>query len=104
MAKTFRVGVTRDILDSRGEPAFGRKALRILDRAPEVEWEYLPQIVTDITADHAAEYDAIYLNLPRVAASAVARADCRVRVVARHGVGYDSVDVSAMTNAGVVIT
>ncbi|MGI8896084.1 MAG: 2-hydroxyacid dehydrogenase [Casimicrobiaceae bacterium] len=104
MAENFRVGVTRDILDSRGEPAFGRKALQILDRAPKVEWEYLPQIVTDITADHAAAYDAIYVNLPRVAAAAVVRADCRVRVVARHGVGYDSVDVSAMTNAGVVIT
>jgi hypothetical protein len=33
----FRVGVTRDILDSRGEPAFGAKALEILDRAPGVE-------------------------------------------------------------------
>ena len=30
-------------------------------------------------------------------AAAVARADCRLRVVARHGVGYDSVDVAAMT-------
>jgi D-3-phosphoglycerate dehydrogenase len=39
-----------------------------------------------------------------VPASAVARADCRLRVVARHGVGYDSVDVAAMTRAGVLVT
>jgi len=104
MAETFKVGITRDILDSRGEPAFGRKALEILDRAAGVEWEYLPELVPNITADHAAAYDAIYVNLPRVAASSIERADCRVRIVARHGVGYDSVDVPAMTKAGVEIT
>jgi hypothetical protein len=43
--KKYRVGITRDILDSRGEPAFGREALAILDGASNVEWEYLPEIV-----------------------------------------------------------
>ena len=104
MARTFRVGLTRDILDSRGEPAFGHAALAILDGAADVEWDYLPTIVPEITADHAAQYDALYVNIPRVPAAAVARADCRLRVVARHGVGYDSVDVPAMTRAGVVVT
>ena len=42
--------------------------------------------------------------MARVPAAAVARADCRLRVVARHGVGYDSVDIPAMTSAGVVVT
>ena len=104
MAKAFRVGLTRDILDSRGEPAFGRAALALLDGAADVEWEYLPTVVPEVTADHAARYDALYVNIPRVPAAAVARADCRLRVVARHGVGYDSVDVAAMTRAGVVVT
>ena len=102
--KRLRVGLTRDILDSRGEPAFGAAALAILDEAPEIEWEYLPTVVPEITADHAARYDALYVNLPRVPAAAVARADCRIKVVARHGVGYDSVDVAAMTAAGIVVT
>ncbi len=104
MTPTYRVGITRDILDSRGEPAFGRKALEILDGAPGIEWEYLPEIVRELTADHAARYDALYVNMARTPASAVARSDCRLRVVARHGVGYDSVDVPAMTNAGVLVT
>jgi len=104
VAEDLRVGLTRDILDSRGDPAFGATALGILDRAPGIAWEYLPEIVPAITADHAARYDAIYVNLPRVPAAAVARADCRLRVVARHGVGYDSVDVAAMTRAGVIVT
>ena len=100
----IRVGVTRDILDSRGEPAFGVAALEILDRERNIEWEYLPDIVPEITADHAARYDALYVNLPRVPAAAVARPDRRLAVVARHGVGYDSVDIPAMTDAGVIVT
>lgn len=104
MSKKFRVGITRDILDSRGEPAFGRKALSILDEAPDIEWEYLPEVVRDLTAEHAARYDAVYVNMARTPAAAVARADSRLRVVARHGVGYDSVDVPAMTKAGVIVT
>jgi D-3-phosphoglycerate dehydrogenase len=98
------VGLTRDILDTRGEPAFGRAALGILDAAPDIEWEYLPQVVPEIGADHAARYDALYVNIARVPAAAVARRDCRLRVVARHGVGYDTVDVAAMTKAGVIVT
>jgi D-3-phosphoglycerate dehydrogenase len=104
MAARFRVGITRDVLDARGEPAFGRKALDILERDGSIDWEYLPEVVREITPDHAARYDAIYVNMARTPAAAVARADCRLRVVARHGVGYDSVDVPAMTRAGVLVT
>ena len=100
----MRVGVTRDILDSRGVPAFGTAALEVLDCAPNIEWEYLDTIVPEITADHAARYDALYVNLPRVPAAAVDGTDCRLSVVARHGVGYDSVDIPAMTSAGVIVT
>jgi D-3-phosphoglycerate dehydrogenase len=60
--------------------------------------------VAEIDAEHAARYDAIYVNIARVPAAAVARSDCRLRVVARHGVGYDTVDVPAMTRAGIVVT
>jgi phosphoglycerate dehydrogenase-like enzyme len=104
MAAKFRVGLTRDILDSRGEPAFGRAALAVLDGADHLEWEYLPGLASEITADHAARYDALYVNTPRVPGAAVARDDRRLRVVARHGVGFDSVDVAALTHAGVVVT
>src|SRR6202163_2288240 len=104
MSIKLRVGLTRDILDSRGEPAFGRAALEILDRDPNLEWEYLPAVVSEISPVLAAQYDALYVNIARVPAAAVERTDCRLRLVARHGVGYDSVDVAAMTRAGVLVT
>jgi phosphoglycerate dehydrogenase-like enzyme len=104
LSNKFRVGLTRDILDARGEPAFGKAALAILDRATNLDWEYLPEVVPDIDAELASRYDALYVNTARVPATAVARADCRLRVIARHGVGYDSVDVAAMTRAGILVT
>ena len=100
MEKPFRVGVTSDILDSRGEPAFGREPLQALD---QVRWEWLPKGLREITAEHAAVYDALYVNSPRVPAAAVARPDLRLKLISRHGVGYDSVDVDAMTKAGVLV-
>lgn len=102
MAK-FRVGVTGDLRDSRGQPAFGAGAFAALQDAQGLEWDWLPADVREITADHAAAYDALYVNTPRVPAGAVARPDLRARIVSRHGVGYDSVDVSAMTKAGVLV-
>jgi len=100
---TFKVGVTSDILDAKGEPVFGREPLQALDAAPGLEWEWLPKGIREITAGHAAKYDALYVNSPRVPAAAVAGKDLRLKVVSRHGVGYDSVDVPAMSAAGVLV-
>jgi phosphoglycerate dehydrogenase-like enzyme len=99
---SFKVGVTSDILDAKGEPVFGREPLKALDAAG-LEWEWLPKGIREITAAHAAAYDALYVNSPRVPAAAVARQDRRLKLVSRHGVGYDSVDVPAMSAAGVLV-
>lgn len=104
MADKYKVGITRDILNAKGEPAFGPRALEILQNAPGLEWEYLPEVVPEITPDLASRYDALYVNTARVPGSAVGRADQLLKIVARHGVGYDSVDVPAMTAAGVLVT
>ena len=101
---TFRVGLTRDLLTPGGEPSFGEGPLALLEDDPRIEWEYLPEAVTEITPDIMARYDGLYVNSPAVTAAAAARADCRVRIVARHGVGYDSVDVPALAARGIVTT
>ncbi|HSG76460.1 MAG TPA: NAD(P)-dependent oxidoreductase [Burkholderiales bacterium] len=100
---SFKLGVTSDILDARGEPVFGREPLEALDAATGLEWEWLPRGIREITADFAEKYDALYVNSPKVPAAAVAGKDLRLKVVSRHGVGYDSVDVAAMSKAGVLV-
>jgi len=100
----FRLGLTRDLLTPAGEPSFGTGALEVLARNPAIEWEYLPESVAEITPEIMSRYDGLYVNSPRVTAACVARADCRVRIVARHGVGFDSVDVGALAQRGIVTT
>jgi phosphoglycerate dehydrogenase-like enzyme len=103
MAENFRVALSHDLLDRQGEPCFGRGPLAALDAASGLSWEWLPADLREITADHAANYDALYLSTQRMPAGAVARTDLRLKLVSRHGVGYDSVDVPAMSRAGVLV-
>jgi phosphoglycerate dehydrogenase-like enzyme len=104
MATPFKLGIVRDVLNAAGEPSFGNRALDVLMANPAIEWEYTAQSVKEIPADWAARYDALYVNSSRVSAATVGRADRRLRIVARHGVGYDSVDVAALTAKQVVLT
>jgi D-3-phosphoglycerate dehydrogenase len=99
----FRIGITRDVLDATGEPSFGSAPLKLLDR-PELEWEYFPEQVKEITPVHLARYDALYINGPLVTRASFAQGSGRTRMIARHGVGYDSVDVPACTENGVILT
>lgn len=103
-APGFRLGISRDVLDARGEPSFGRRALDVLAEHPAVEWEYIPEDLAEVTPEVAARYDGLYVNTPKVTRASVGRGDCRVRIVARHGVGFDSVDVDALTERGIVLT
>ena len=100
---TFKVGVTVDLKTKSGAPCFNPAAFDELKANPEIEWEWLAPCA-EITADHMARYDALHVNLPRVRAEAVARDDLRCRIVARNGVGYDTVDVAALAAKGVLTT
>jgi len=102
--KSFKVGVTRDLITKSGEPCFNVAAFDELQANPSIEWDWLPADIPEITPDIAASYDGLHVNLPRVTAASFARADRRVRIVARNGVGYDTVDVAAATRAGVIVT
>jgi len=100
----FKLGIVRDVLNAAGEPFFGTQPLEILKANPLIDWEYTPERVKEIPADWAARYDALYVNSSRVSAATVAREDRRLQIIARHGVGYDSVDVAALTEKCIVLT
>ena len=51
-----------------------------------------------------ARYDALYINTPKVTADVVRGPGIRTRIVARHGVGFDSVDTEVLNSHGVVLT
>ena len=43
-------------------------------------------------------------SAPRTSAKSLSGDDCRLKIVARNGVGYDNVDLAAATAKGVVVT
>jgi D-3-phosphoglycerate dehydrogenase len=96
--------VTRDFLNDRGEIASPGVTFDLLHGDDRIAWEYLPDNVDAISADLAARYDAILTLRPRYTAESVGRADRRLALIARFGVGYDRIDVDACTRAGVLIT
>jgi phosphoglycerate dehydrogenase-like enzyme len=100
----FLIGLTRDLLNSAGAPAFGEEALRVLDHDPAVRWEFFPDATDEITPAQLARYDALYVNAPRVTSASFTEGPGRTRLIARHGVGYDSVDVAACNQHGVLLT
>jgi D-3-phosphoglycerate dehydrogenase len=100
---SFKVGITRDTLRADGTSIFDQRALRIFDEA-KLQWEFIPDNVKELTAAHGAEYDALCVLNPKVPAAVVSGPDKRIKIVARMGVGYDSVDVKACTENGVILT
>jgi D-3-phosphoglycerate dehydrogenase len=90
-------------LKSDGTPAFGDIGLDLLDRAPGVSWEYLAEGGHELAVGQVRRFDALLVLAPRVSAATLDGAD-RLKIVARFGVGYDSVDVDACTRKGVLVT
>jgi len=103
MAEKFRVGITRDNLKPDGRPLFGEASLEIL-RDARIEWEFLPELEAELSQKTAAKYDALAVMLAQVTRRTVSGADRRLKLIARFGVGYDTVDVPALTDNGVILT
>src|SRR5919198_3465663 len=101
---TFNIGVTRGLLAARGKPCFNPRAFEVLKANNDLAWEWIPEDLREITPDVAARYDGLHISLERVTRVSVARADCRLKIVARNGVGFDTVDVPALTEMGIVLT
>src|ERR1044071_297634 len=99
----FRVGITRETLRADGTSIFDARALQIFDDA-KLQWEFITENLKELTAAHGAQYDGLCVLNPKVPAAVVSGADKRVAIVARMGVGYDSVDVKACTANGVILT
>jgi D-3-phosphoglycerate dehydrogenase len=101
MAK-FKIGISRDSITTNGT-IFGEEAFEVL-KDPAVEWEFLPEKVSELPPSYAAQYDAICLMSAKVTRKTLSSPDRKLKLVARFGVGYDSVDVAACTDNGVLLT
>ena len=88
MAKVLVIGQMHD------------QAIDILRARDDIE---LALIVDEFEADFAdavVDVDAIAVRTGKLSAAVLARAQ-QLKIVARHGVGYDNVDVAALTRRGI---
>jgi hypothetical protein len=93
----FRVVLSGDFKKPDGSPTFPDFDISPLQRQPGMEGLYLDRS-DEIRADQVADADALILLTSRFTAKSI-HPNGRLGVVARFGVGYDSVDVPACTAA-----
>ena len=102
MADKFRVALSRDFLSAEGEPLFPMFDRTPLDEDPDIEWRYLEKGIGPVDASELAGHDALILLAQRFDRSSVP-ADGRLAMVARFGVGYDTVEVPACSDNGIAL-
>ncbi len=77
--------------------------LDVLRRAPGVTFEMVDEVSTASYAPKIPEADALLIRTQPLPASVVATAK-RLRIVSRHGVGFDAVDMAALDARGIPLT
>jgi phosphoglycerate dehydrogenase-like enzyme len=92
----FRVALSGDFKKPDGSPAFPDFDLTPLEQNPAVEFDYV-QTNGVITAADLDGFDALILLMPRIEPESFPK-DGRLAIVARFGVGYDTVNVQACTD------
>jgi phosphoglycerate dehydrogenase-like enzyme len=101
MTKPFRVALSGDFKKLDGSPVFPDFDLRPLLTAPNVETVYLDGS-NPLTAQQLEDFDALILLAHRFAPESVPKSG-RLAVIARFGVGYDTVDVCACSASDIAL-
>ncbi len=83
--------------------SMGPAALALFDARDDVNYEVLAAPTVGDLEARIAGLDAIVLGMTPVQAPLIAKA-ARLKVVSRFGVGYDNVDVAALTAQGIPLT
>lgn len=95
MGVPYRVALSGDFKKADGSPTFPDFDLEPLTSAPNVEMAFLDN-ASPLKAEQLEDFDALILLAHRFDATSVPKGG-RLAVVARFGVGYDTVDVPACT-------
>jgi D-3-phosphoglycerate dehydrogenase len=101
MAEKFRVALSGDFRKPDGSPTYPDFDLTPLREAPGVEMAFL-EPKNPIEASQLEDFDALILLAHRFTRESVPNSG-RLAAVARFGVGYDTVDVDACTEAGIAL-
>lgn len=103
MSTPFRVAYTHDFLKSDGSIGWGDIGMAKYEGIPNLTVEFLPEHPAILPADVVQGYDAVAVLGPRITADLLDNAPDLV-LIARFGVGYDSVDIEAANRNGIAVS
>src|SRR3954447_14528729 len=98
----FHVGLTADFFNPNGEPNFADVGLSVFDDHSHISVRQFAEHRPQIGADQLRGANGVIVLTPQVTRDTVSDAD-DLLAVGRFGVGYDSVDVKACTDADVLV-
>jgi len=98
----FRIGLTRDFLSEQGELVFKDIGLGLLDEVPDIEYEFMKELLPAVTPDQIRDYDGVISLRPKYTPESFKGVE-RLTVIGRFGVGYEMVDLDACTDADVML-
>lgn len=98
----FRVALTADFYDSEGVCKFKDMGLAAFDNHAHVKTSVFDEHRTEIGVDQVADVQGVLVLTPAVTAGTVSASE-DLLAIGRFGVGYDSVDVGACTEADVAV-
>lgn len=102
MTRPFRVALSPDFRLPGGAPAYPDFDLAPITSDPRIEVTWLPP-GERIRGGDLEDTDALVLLVPRFDAGSIPSSG-RLGLVARFGVGFDSVDVAACSAAGIAVS
>ena len=102
--RDFRVGLTHDFLTPSGDVAMGDIGIRKLQDLPHVSTEFLPELLPEVSPQQVAGYDAIISLAPAYTRRTLSDDNPQLSILARVGVGYDMLDMEALSDRNVIVT
>jgi len=98
---SYRIGITNDAIDEDGASVHGDLCLGELEAAG-IAWSVID--AHPDSDDDLVDLDAVYSLGHRAFDARTLAAAPRLRHIARFGAGYDTIDLDACSDAGVIVT
>jgi len=102
MGRKVKIGFTGGFLTKDGKLALPGPWLKSLGEMPNVEYEVFPEVLPEVTPEQIQGFDMVITGGPKWTQHTLA-GNHQLLSIHRGGVGYDMVDVPALTEAGVML-
>jgi phosphoglycerate dehydrogenase-like enzyme len=100
--QSFKILLTADFFDDQGQTQFADIGLSEFANHSHIDHTPFAEHLPEISADQIGNAQGVLVMSPKVTHNTLANPD-NLLVVSRFGVGYDTINVDACTNADVVL-